>query len=77
VKKKFVYDPKTGSFEKKSKTKSKKDGEYHPTFGKFDKSSISGGIFGVIVYVLLIIFCIYFLGDYGYERGPRFFGDPG
>jgi len=40
-------------------------------------SSIFDGIFGVIVYVLIILLCIYFLGDYGYERGPRFFGDPG
>ena len=38
---------------------------------------IPDGIFGVIVYVLVILLCIYFLGDYGYERGPRFFGDPG
>ena len=38
---------------------------------------IPDSIIGVIIYVLLILLCIYFLGDYGYERGPRFFGDPG
>ena len=38
---------------------------------------IPGGIFGVLIYALIIFLGIYFLGDYYYERGPRFFGDPG
>ena len=38
---------------------------------------IPDSIFGIGIYVLLILLCIFFLGDYGYERGPRFFGDPG
>tara|TARA_B100001057_G_scaffold423769_1_gene446118 strand:- start:105 stop:554 length:450 start_codon:yes stop_codon:yes gene_type:complete len=40
---------------------------------------IPDSIFGIVAYVLLILFCIWFLGDYGAECGvdyaPRFFGE--
>ena len=39
MKKELVYNPKTGSFEKGSKKKSKKDGEYDPETGSFEKES--------------------------------------
>ena len=34
-------------------------------------------IWGILFYAVVIILCIIFLGDNGYEQGPRFFGDPG
>jgi len=40
---------------------------------------IPDSIFGIIVYVLIILFCIWIFGDYGGECGvdyaPRFFGE--
>ena len=37
---------------------------------------IPDGIFGVGVYILVILFCILVFGDYDISHGPRFFGDP-
>ena len=42
-------------------------------------SLIPNGVFGISIYVLIILFCIWIFGDFGGECGvdyqPRFFGE--
>jgi len=90
-KKSNEYNPKTGSFErepqKKLKSKKKAEIEEEDADTNSEKESviykgftlIPDSIFGISIYVLIILFCIWFLGDSGGECGvdyaPRFFGE--
>ena len=49
---------------------------YKKPFRIMPSSSFIDGVSGVIIYILVILFCILVFGDYDISHGPRFFGDP-